>query len=78
MIGRYEWNVVFSCCVHRITEEQIGCVVKAVLEALAYLHHNGVIHRDIKSDSILLAHDGHVSLVTHLRHVSAIALYISV
>ena len=45
----------------RLTEEQIACVVKAVLEALAYLHHNGVIHRDIKSDSILLAENGHVS-----------------
>ncbi|XP_067943542.1 serine/threonine-protein kinase PAK 4-like [Watersipora subatra] len=46
----------------KITEDQIACVVKSVLEALAYLHHNGVIHRDIKSDSILLSHDGQVKL----------------
>lgn len=33
----------------------------AVLQALAVLHAQGVIHRDIKSDSILLTHDGRVS-----------------
>lgn len=32
----------------------------AVLQALAVLHAQGVIHRDIKSDSILLTHDGRV------------------
>lgn len=33
----------------------------AVLQALSVLHAQGVIHRDIKSDSILLTHDGRVS-----------------
>lgn len=33
---------------------------EAVLQALAYLHAQGVIHRDIKSDSILLTLDGRV------------------
>jgi len=51
--------------VGRINEEQIGCVVKGVLEALAYLHHHGVIHRDIKSDSILLSQHGHVCITTY-------------
>lgn len=32
----------------------------AVLQALSVLHAQGVIHRDIKSDSILLTHDGRV------------------
>lgn len=41
-------------------ETQIATVCKACLKALAFLHSNGVIHRDIKSDSILLAHDGKV------------------
>ena len=56
-------NGMSICLLYRVNEEQIACVVKAVLEALAYLHLNGVIHRDIKSDSILLAHDGHVRMV---------------
>jgi len=46
----------------RMSEEQIATVCKMCLKALAYLHSQGVIHRDIKSDSILLAADGNVKL----------------
>ena len=46
----------------RMDEQQIATVCKACLKALAFLHSNGVIHRDIKSDSILLSHDGKVPL----------------
>ncbi|KNC31050.1 Serine/threonine-protein kinase PAK mbt [Lucilia cuprina] len=56
----------------RMDEEQIATVCKQCLKALAYLHSqvrdmnlkvdSGVIHRDIKSDSILLAADGRVKL----------------
>lgn len=43
-------------------EEQIATVCSQCLKALAFLHAQGVIHRDIKTDSILLANDGRVSL----------------
>uniref|UniRef100_A0A8U7N2N6 non-specific serine/threonine protein kinase n=1 Tax=Corvus moneduloides TaxID=1196302 RepID=A0A8U7N2N6_CORMO len=46
----------------RMSEEQIAAVCRSVLRALAVLHAQGVIHRDIKSDSILLTHDGRVKL----------------
>ncbi|KAH9498269.1 serine/threonine protein kinase, STE, PAK/STE20 [Bulinus truncatus] len=46
----------------RMEELQIATVCKACLKALAFLHSHGVIHRDIKSDSILLSHDGKVKL----------------
>ncbi|XP_075871397.1 serine/threonine-protein kinase PAK 6-like isoform X2 [Nelusetta ayraudi] len=46
----------------RLNEEQMATVCEGVLQALAYLHGQGVIHRDIKSDSILLTLDGRVKL----------------
>ncbi|XP_037534279.1 serine/threonine-protein kinase PAK 4 [Nematolebias whitei] len=46
----------------RMNEEQIATVCLSVLKALSVLHAKGVIHRDIKSDSILLTHDGRVKL----------------
>ncbi|XP_043976011.1 serine/threonine-protein kinase PAK 4 isoform X1 [Gambusia affinis] len=46
----------------RMNEEQIATVCLSVLKALSVLHTQGVIHRDIKSDSILLTHDGRVKL----------------
>ncbi|XP_043552537.1 serine/threonine-protein kinase PAK 5-like isoform X2 [Chiloscyllium plagiosum] len=46
----------------RMNEEQIATVCLSVLKALAYLHSQGVIHRDIKSDSILLTSDGRIKL----------------
>ncbi|XP_056613116.1 serine/threonine-protein kinase PAK 4 [Triplophysa dalaica] len=46
----------------RMNEEQIAAVCLSVLKALSVLHSQGVIHRDIKSDSILLTHDGRVKL----------------
>ena len=45
-----------------LNEGQIASICKSCLEALAYLHSNGVIHRDIKSDCILLMSDGTVKL----------------
>ncbi|TSN39312.1 Serine/threonine-protein kinase PAK 4 [Bagarius yarrelli] len=44
------------------TRQQIATVCLSVLKALSVLHAQGVIHRDIKSDSILLTHDGRIKL----------------
>ncbi|OWA54689.1 Serine/threonine-protein kinase PAK 7 [Hypsibius exemplaris] len=46
----------------RLEEDQIATVAVQCLSALAYLHSQGVVHRDIKSDSILLHSDGRVKL----------------
>ncbi|TSK22675.1 STE20-like serine/threonine-protein kinase [Bagarius yarrelli] len=45
-----------------LTEPQIRVVCKQSLDALAYLHENKIIHRDMKAGNILLSSDGDVKL----------------
>ena len=57
--GRGDWRRG-GHVTHSLTEEQVAAVCKSCLRALVYLHSKGVVHRDIKSDSILLTKDGKV------------------
>ncbi|KAG2370925.1 hypothetical protein C9374_013725 [Naegleria lovaniensis] len=46
----------------RFTEQQIALVCCQVLKSLKFLHDHQLIHRDIKSDNILLGENGQVKL----------------
>lgn len=45
-----------------MTEAQMATVLREVLKGLEYLHGLGIIHRDIKSDNILLSAEGQVKI----------------
>ena len=52
-------DVVIHCI---LTEGQIGAVARETLRGLEFLHSRGVIHRDIKSDNVLLSMHGDIKL----------------
>ncbi|KAG0870480.1 hypothetical protein G6F16_006577 [Rhizopus arrhizus] len=45
-----------------MTEKEIAAICLELLKALDYLHSRGVIHRDIKSDNILIGPQGQIKL----------------
>lgn len=46
----------------QMTEPQVAYCCRETLKSLAYIHSLHRIHRDIKSDNILLSSEGHIKL----------------
>ncbi|CAE6537753.1 unnamed protein product [Rhizoctonia solani] len=45
-----------------VEEKYTGIIMREVLQALAFLHRNNVIHRDLKAANVLISSDGRVML----------------
>jgi hypothetical protein len=50
------------CAMFKLKEPHIACVINEMLKAIAAIHKLGRIHRDIKSDNVLLNSDGSIKL----------------
>jgi serine/threonine protein kinase len=45
-----------------LTEQETSCILVGVLQGLAYLHSQNIIHRDLKAANILINQDGQVKI----------------
>lgn len=52
-------------CANLMNEGQIAAVSREIAQGLEHLHEYGIIHRDIKSDNVLLSPTGDIKLSTY-------------
>jgi len=60
LIEGVDLTQVISAC--KLTEPQIATIIRESTAALAHLHEKEIVHRDIKSDNIMVSRDGRIKL----------------
>ncbi len=48
---------------HNLSEHEVREIAKQLCDVLEYLHRNGIIHRDIKPDNIIMTKSGTIKLI---------------
>ena len=56
-----------------IPEDLISYILRQVLEGLYYLHRKHIVHRDIKSDNVLINAQGQIKVRTYFSKVCSFA-----
>ena len=56
---------LIDCCI-TLSEAHVAYIALQLLKSLTYIHSMHRIHRDIKSDNILLGHQGEIKIGTRL------------
>jgi len=47
---------------NKLTEPQISVIVRDTLAGLGHLHEKGIVHRDIKSDNVMISLEGKIKI----------------
>ncbi|KAG1674414.1 hypothetical protein FOA52_012941 [Chlamydomonas sp. UWO 241] len=58
----YDLTGLMETVKFKFTESQVKCIMKQLLKGLAYVHGNGVLHRDLKASNILIDRNGILKL----------------
>jgi len=68
-------NLTDVVTVNLMSEGQIAAVSRETCQGLEHLHRHGVIHRDIRSDNVLLSLHGDIKLSAFVVQVECCLLY---
>jgi cyclin-dependent kinase 12/13 len=57
-----EYDLVGLMRKKKLLIDEIRFILYSILHGLAYMHSNGIVHRDVKPSNVLISHDGRVCL----------------
>lgn len=48
---------------HGLSSLQVRCIFGQIADGLRFLHHNNIVHRDVKDENVILDGKGHVQII---------------